>query len=124
MSDLKIGFAMCGSFCTFAPAIKQLEKLVEKSYQVQPIMSQIAYETDTRFGKAEDFKQKIQDLCKKEIIHTIVGAEPIGPKKLVDLMIVCPCTGNTMAKMANGINIRCSYDGGKIQFTETEFRFY
>lgn len=103
MSDLKIGFAMCGSFCTFEPALEQLEKLVQNGYQVQPVMSQIAYGSDTRFGKAEDFKQKIKTLCQKDIIHTVVAAEPIGPKKLVDLMVVCPCTGNTIAKIANGI---------------------
>ncbi len=103
MSDLKVGFAMCGSFCTFAPALQQLEELVSCGYQVQPVMSQIAYESDTRFGKSDDFKQKIMTLCATEIIHDVVAAEPIGPKKLVDVMVVCPCTGNTLAKIANGI---------------------
>ncbi len=103
MNDLKIGFAMCGSFCTFAPALEQMEQLVQRGYSVQPVMSQMAYETDTRFGSAEQFREKIETLCQKPIIHTIVGAEPIGPKRLVDLMIVCPCTGNTMAKIAGGI---------------------
>ena len=103
MSNLKVGFAMCGSFCTFAPALEQLEELAAKGYQIQPVMSSIAYASDTRFGKSDDFKEKITGLCKKNIIHTVVEAEPIGPKKLVDIMVVCPCTGNTLAKIANGI---------------------
>ena len=98
-----IGFAMCGSFCTFRKAVEQLEKLVEAGYSVLPVMSGTAYGSDTRFGKAADWIAQIETLCGRPIIHTIVDAEPIGPKRLVDVMEVCPCTGNTAAKLAHGI---------------------
>lgn len=103
MSSITFGYAVCGSFCTFDKAIEQLRNLVEAGYSVLPIMSQNAYSTDTRFGRADDFVWEIEDICNKKIIKSIVEAEPIGPKKMVDLMIVAPCTGNTMAKLANGI---------------------
>ena len=98
-----IGFVMCGSFCTFRKAVEQLEKLVEAGYSVLPVMSGAAYGSDTRFGKAADWIAQIETLCGRPIIHTIVDAEPIGPKRLVDVMAVCPCTGNTAAKLAHGI---------------------
>lgn len=103
MKQEKVGFAMCGSFCTFRQAAEQLEQLVEAGYDVLPVMSQTAFSSDTRFGQAADWVKKVEKLCQKPVIHTIVGAEPIGPKKLVDVMVVCPCTGNTAAKLANGI---------------------
>lgn len=103
MSKASIGFAMCGSFCTFSKAIAQMKKLVELSYDVLPIMSQNAYTTDTRFGKAKDFIEEIEEITGKKIINTINSAEPIGPKKMCDLMLVCPCTGNTLSKMSLGI---------------------
>ena len=99
----KAGFAMCGSFCTFSKALNVMEKLVSDGYDVTPIMSDVAYATDTRFGKAEDFREKIKSITGKEIIHTIFEAEPIGPRKLLDVLVVCPCTGNTIGKIANGI---------------------
>ena len=103
MSDkLKIGFAMCGSFCTFDRVIKQIEYLSEK-YDIVPIMSETAYTTDTRFGKASDFISKIEAITGHNIIHLISQAEPIGPKKLLDALIIEPCTGNTLAKLALGI---------------------
>lgn len=98
----RIGFAMCGSFCTVAEAITMMKQLKEK-YEIVPIMSGMTYSTDTRFGKAEDFIAEVEEITGKEILHTIVETEPIGPKKMVDLMVVCPCTGNTMSKLANGI---------------------
>ncbi len=103
MSKANVGFAMCGSFCTFKKVIPQIEALVSLGYNVVPIMSQTAYSADTRFGKAEDFTEKIENITGKKIIHTIEGAEPIGPKKLLDALIIAPCTGNTIGKMANGI---------------------
>lgn len=103
MENITFGFAMCGSFCTFAKAIEQMKKIAEAGYKVLPIMSQISYSTDTRFGRANDFIQEIEEICGRKIIKSIVEAEPIGPKKMVDLMIVAPCTGNTLAKLANGI---------------------
>lgn len=103
MPDKTIGFAMCGSFCTFSKVIPQIKLLAEKGYNILPIMSEVAYTTDTRFGKASDFTEEIKSICNKEIIHTIHAAEPIGPKKLLDALIIAPCTGNTIAKLANGI---------------------
>lgn len=98
-----VGFALCGSFCTFAEVIPQIETLRKLNYDIVPIMSEIAYNTDTRFGRAEAFISRIETVCKHEILHTIPQVEPIGPKKMLDLLIIAPCTGNTAAKLANGI---------------------
>lgn len=103
MSKSNVGFALCGSFCTFKKVIPQIEALVSLGYNVIPIMSGVSYSTDTRFGKAEDFIKQIEDITGKKIIHTICGAEPIGPKMLLDVLVIAPCTGNTLGKMANGI---------------------
>ncbi|MBQ3499460.1 MAG: dipicolinate synthase subunit B [Clostridia bacterium] len=103
MNNLKIGFAMCGSFCTFDKATEQMELLKSKGAEITPVMSQTAYSTDTRFGKAYDINRRIESICQKSIIHTVEDAEPIGPKKMFDILIVEPCTGNTLAKLACGI---------------------
>ncbi|WP_312693800.1 dipicolinate synthase subunit B [Caproiciproducens sp.] len=103
MKSPTFGFALCGSFCTFDKAIEQMRSLAEAGYDILPIMSQNAATTDTRFGKADDFIWEVEDICGKKIIKSIVEAEPIGPKKMADLLIVAPCTGNTLAKIANGI---------------------
>ena len=103
MKDLRVGFAICGSFCTFSRVITELEKLAEKGYDITPIMSNAAATIDTRFGKAEDFKERIKKATGKDIITTIDNAEPIGPKKLLDVLIIAPCTGNTLGKLASGI---------------------
>lgn len=103
MEKTRIGFALCGSFCTFRPVMKEMERLVTLGYDVTPIMSFHAYSLDTRFGKAEDFVQEIEGICGHPVIHTIPQAEPIGPKKMFDLLLVAPCTGNTLAKLANSI---------------------
>lgn len=102
MTDKKIGFAMCGSFCTFERTLKQLE-LLSHEYKIQPIMSQNAYTTDTRFGSARSFIERVEDICGAPVWHKINEVEPIGPKKLIDLLIIAPCTGNTLAKLALGI---------------------
>ena len=99
-----VGFAMTGSFCTFSKAIIQLEKLVEAGYNVVPIMSQVSYETDTRFGLAEDFRSRVVAITGHEITHTIADAEPIGPRALLDILVIAPATGNTIAKLANAVN--------------------
>ena len=103
LANKKIGFAMCGSFCTFKKVIAELEKLVNTGADVFPIMSENAYSTDTRFGLACDFNNKSKELCKKDIIHTVKDAEPIGPKELFDALVIAPCTGNTIAKLSCGI---------------------
>lgn len=103
MSSITFGFAMCGSFCTFAKTIEEMKKIAEAGFDILPIMSQNAYATDTRFGAAADFVRQVEEICQKKVIKSIVEAEPIGPKKMADLMIVAPCTGNTLGKIANGI---------------------
>lgn len=100
---MKIGFALTGSFCTFSKAIAAVRNLVDNGYEVFPIMSETAYNTDTRFGRAEYFQSQLKEITGNEIIHSIEKAEPIGPKKLFDILCIVPCTGNTLAKLANGI---------------------
>ena len=100
---MKIGYCFTGSFCTFSASLSALSELIALGHEVIPIMSENAYYTDTRFGKAEEFSRKVESLCKRKIIHTVVDAEPLGPALPLDLMIVAPCTGNTLAKVANGI---------------------
>ena len=98
-----IGYALCGSFCTFSRSIAVMEKLIALGHELIPIMSSVAYSTDTRFGKAEDMRWRIISLCGKDIIKNVEEAEPLGPKTKLDMLIVSPCTGNTLAKLANGI---------------------
>lgn len=97
-----VGFALCGSFCTMAQALEQMARL-RREYEIVPVMSQNAFATDTRFGKAADFIARAREISGREVLHTLVETEPIGPKQLVDLMCVCPCTGNTLSKLAGGI---------------------
>lgn len=99
---IRLGFAMCGSFCTFKLVLEELERLA-KDYDITPIMSQGAAFTDTRFGKAEDFRRRVAEICGREPITTIADAEPIGPRALLDVLVIEPCTGNTIGKLANGI---------------------
>lgn len=101
--DKTIGFAMCGSFCTLSSVIEEINNLKKLNYNIIPIMSENAYSTDTRFGRAEDINNKVEKICGHKIIHSINMAEPIGPKKLMDILVIAPCTGNTLAKLANGI---------------------
>lgn len=96
----KIGFVLTGSFCTFSKTIPKIKELVKLGAEVIPIMSYNAYNLDTKFGKAEDFINEIEEITGKKIIHTIQEAEPIGPKHLTDIMVVSPCSGNTMSKLA------------------------
>ena len=100
---MKIGYCFTGSFCTFAHSFTALSEIVALGHDVIPIMSENAYYTDTRFQKAEEFSTRVEALCGKKIIHTVVDAEPLGPKNPLDLMVVAPCTGNTLAKVASGI---------------------
>lgn len=98
-----VGFAMTGSFCTFARVFVQAERLATLGANLQPILSDNAYSLDTRFFPAEEVRERLKSICGKEIWHTLQAVEPIGPKKLLDLLIVAPCTGNTLGKLASGI---------------------
>ena len=103
LGGLDVGFAVTGSFCTLVKAMEQVKVLVDAGINVHPIMSEMAASTDTRFGSAEDFRSELFELTGNEIISTIKEAEPIGPKKLFDALIIAPCTGNTLSKLAAGI---------------------
>ena len=104
MQDITLGYALTGSFCTIKESVKAL-KTLKTNYDIKiiPIFSEIVYSTNTRFGKAEDLKREVEEICQNKIIHTVVGAEPIGPKNLLDILVVAPATGNTLAKSALSI---------------------
>ena len=103
MNGKKLGFALCGSFCTLERTLKTMAELAAAGWDIQPIMSPITYETDTRFGAAEQWRDRVEGLCGRPIWHTVPQVEPIGPRKLLDILLVAPCTGNTLGKLANGI---------------------
>ena len=99
---MTVGFALCGSFCTFSQVFPVMEGL-SKEHTVIPIFSPTAYTVDSRFGTAQSHIQRAQTICGSMPLHEIAQAEPIGPKKLLDALIIAPCTGNTLAKLAHGI---------------------
>ena len=103
MTKATIGFAMCGSFCTFSKAFEQMRALKALGYDVLPIMSQNAASTDTRFGRAEHMVKRAEEIAGKKVLATTVETEPIGPKELCDLLVIAPCTGNTLAKLSLGV---------------------
>ncbi len=98
-----MGFAICGSFCTHARILAELERLCKEYENVLPIVSGACQSTDTRFGTAQEFLAALERLTGHTPIHSIRDAEPIGPKKLLDVLVIAPCTGNTLGKLANGI---------------------
>ena len=102
MERIKLGYAMTGSFCTFDRSLREMARL-SRDCELLPVMSENAYATSTRFGKARDIVSRVEDICGKSVIHTIASAEPIGPKHLCDILVVAPCTGNTLSKIALGI---------------------
>lgn len=99
---MTIGFALCGSFCTYAQVFPIMEQLA-KEYDLIPIFSTVSASTDSRFGKSADFMQQAEDICRCPPLADIPQVEPIGPKKRLDLLLIAPCTGNTLAKLAHGI---------------------
>lgn len=104
MNKTKLGFAVCGSFCTFSKIKDEIKTLAESDiYDIYPIFSEFAYSTDTRFYKSSDFVGEIEEICKHKAIKSIKEAEPIGPKKMFEILTVAPCTGNTLAKLSVGI---------------------
>ena len=104
MEEKTIGFAVCGSFCTHAAAMGALEQLKARYSHIIPIVSEITSDTDTRFGTAHDLMREMERICDHRVISTIKGAEPIGPQGLLDLLVIAPCTGNTLGKLAHGIS--------------------
>ena len=103
LCGVKVGFCMTGSFCTFSKAFSAMEALRDAGCDILPIMSLSAGTVDTRFGTAQEHIKRAENICGKRVIMSVADAEPIGPKKLTDIMIVAPCTGNTMAKLARSI---------------------
>lgn len=103
LKNIKIGFAITGSHCTLDVIRNELENLVKEGAEVFPILSEAVSNTDTRFGAAEELKEFLRKTTKKDLITTITEAEPIGPCSLFDVLVVAPCTGNSLAKLANGI---------------------
>lgn len=99
---MNVGFAMCGSYCTFSKVFPVME-LLSRDYPVTPIFSEAVYSTDTRFGTAQEHIDLAVEICGKPPLHLITQAEPIGPKKLFDILVIAPCTGNTLGKLAHGI---------------------
>lgn len=103
LNGLNIGIAFTGSFCTYKAAIEETKHMAEEGAQLYPIMSFQSQQIDSRFGKSDDFQTQIEDICGRKIINSIEAAEPIGPNGFLDILIIMPCTGNTIAKLANGI---------------------
>lgn len=99
---MNVGFALCGSFCTYSKVFPVME-LLSRNYQLTPIFSEASYTIDSRFGTAEEHIELARKICGREPLHTIAQVEPIGPKKLLDVLVIAPCTGNTLAKLANSI---------------------
>ncbi len=104
MKGATLGYGICGSFCTHAKSLEVLKTLVDNGgFDVVPVLSETVCSTDTRFGKAEDFVKKVENICGKKAISTIREAEPLGPTTPLDVLVICPCTGNTLAKIASGV---------------------
>ena len=103
MRKERVGFAVCGSFCTHAKVLTALGELVKEYETVLPIASEMSAFTDTRFGSADDLLEKLEELTGNEVLYDIPSVEPIGPKKLLDVLVIAPATGNTVAKLAAGI---------------------
>lgn len=102
MTKPRLGLALCGSYCTYEKLFTELEKLSE-TYELVPIMSDTAASTDTRFGTAAEFKGRLTSITGMKVVESIAGAEPLGPAEPLDALLIAPCTGNTMAKLAAGI---------------------
>ena len=103
MKTERVGFAFCGSFCTHEQVLRAYDQVTGQYETVIPIVSEISQSSNTRFGKAEDLIKEVEEICGEKIIHDIAAAEPIGPKNLLDIIVVSPCTGNTIAKTALGV---------------------
>lgn len=99
----RVGFAFCGSFCTYSKAMEALERVKARFGDVTCVVSEASAAGDTRFGSAHDFMREMERICDRRVIDSILKAEPIGPQQLFDVLVICPCTGNTLGKLAAGI---------------------
>ena len=104
MEQIRVGFAFCGSFCTYDQVMPALERAKTRYGDVTPIISEKSAETDSRFGPAHEFIREMERICDRRVIDTIPKAEPIGPKKLLDVLVIAPCTGSTLSRLANGMS--------------------
>ncbi|MCL2095811.1 MAG: dipicolinate synthase subunit B [Oscillospiraceae bacterium] len=104
---MTVGYAVCGSFCTHKKTLEILKKFADSQIDVTPVLSENSYRISTRFGKAGDFVRDIENITKQKIITSIEESEAIGPEQKFKIMIIAPCTGNTLAKLANGITDNC-----------------
>ncbi|MDQ8733304.1 dipicolinate synthase subunit B [Paenibacillus sp. LHD-38] len=102
-AGITVGYALSGSHCTFAEVMPEIKRFVDAGANVVPIVSNTIMTTDTRFGKSEDWQTQLKEITGNEIISTIVQAEPLGPSKLLDVLVIAPCTGNTTSRLANAI---------------------
>lgn len=102
-NGITVGYALSGSHCTFAEVMPEIKRFVDAGANVVPIVSNTLMTTDTRFGKSEDWQKQLKDITGNELISTIVQAEPLGPSKLLDVLVIAPCTGNTTSRLANAI---------------------
>ncbi len=103
LANVRVGFALTGSHCTIAEVMPHLQNLVQEGAIVYPLVSYSVDQIDTRFGSARQWKEMLKEITGRPVINSLVGAEPIGPEKMLDVVVVAPCTGNTLAKLANGI---------------------
>ncbi|MBO5453694.1 MAG: dipicolinate synthase subunit B [Clostridia bacterium] len=103
LSDFSIGFGLTGSFCTITAVLDELKKLKNAGADIYPVLSFNVSKLDNRFNKADQLKKSAEEICGRKPIDTIQGAEPFGPKNLIDIFVIAPCTGNTLSKLANGI---------------------
>lgn len=104
MENMRVGFALCGSYCTYDQAMPALERAKAQYGDITPIVSEKSADTDTRFGNAHDFMREMERICDKRVIDSIPKAEPIGPQKLLDVLVIAPCTGSTLARLAGGFS--------------------
>ena len=104
MENVRVGFAFCGSFCTYDQVMPALERAKARYGDVTPIISEKSAATDSRFGAAHEFMREMERICDKRVIDSIPAAEPIGPKQLLDVLVIAPCTGSTLARLAGGFS--------------------
>ncbi len=103
LQGVRVGFALTGSYCTLEEIIPQMEAVKKEGAHLYPVVSYSVDRTDTKYGTAQHWKSEVTRVCGREAINTMVGAEPVGPEKMFDVLVIAPCTGNTLAKLANAI---------------------